>query len=721
MDMANGNAEQVVVAQGIPMDLSAVGFHALRAVVRTLRKQRKLAPEITPAKIQTMKWPEFADAVNGAVSSGKLSQADVWGLIEWAMKRVGQDAANEAAVEVEKPVAAEPAMASAIDMDAIRKMIAEEVAKAKAVPGRIEVKVGEVVRVVEGRQHARFPTLVKMLGAKVSPMLVGPAGSGKTHACEQAAEALGLPFYMQSVCGQTTASALLGYQDASAAATSVAVPRGVRKGRPLPAGRDRQRQSERAGGAERRAVQRAVCAFPDGMIAKHADFRLVAAANTWGQRPHGGVRRPQPDRRRDAGPFRTGAVDVRRGAGAGRRRQRTWARYVQAWRKQITAIAASSTLSRRARRSTAPSCWRPAWVRTRWSRWCWRAGWTPRPSTGSSQRWAAIPRSGPARAASGTQSRGRRKALDTAPRCTYTVGQHGGAHGQQAVYRQNTIDAIRESGKINFRHGGLRYNGRDQFDAKWDSVTDLCGYVRKALSVGGRPAHPPSFDATGDWTWNYNTAEALALVDRGWPEAVAAIPPTEQIASKMLQELPEVTTEWDVTGANVDVGSYLSGVPECMLTFAEQKRETRAVRIVVNGFLSAGVEAEELFARGVAIMSVVLALQASGVAVSLELTIRARSTKHSKIGTYTVMLYQPGQAFDVSRLIVQLAHVAFYRRILGVAADLHSDYGYGASCDAGLPERPGTVNIAGMMLDEHPWTSEAANLLLLRQCLEAAQ
>jgi AAA domain (dynein-related subfamily) len=84
------------------------------------------------------------------------------------------------------------------------------------VPTPIVVKMpnGEA-RKVEGLTHKSFPLLVKRAGAKVIqqyPYLVGPAGTGKSHACRQLADALGVPFRGDiTLTAETGAHELFGW------------------------------------------------------------------------------------------------------------------------------------------------------------------------------------------------------------------------------------------------------------------------------------------------------------------------------------------------------------------------------------------------------------------------------------------------------------------------------------------------------------------------------
>ena len=60
---------------------------------------------------------------------------------------------------------------------------------------QLEVKLpnGEL-RAIGGKPHAMLPDAIALAAARCNVLLIGPAGSGKTHLAAQVAEALGLPF-----------------------------------------------------------------------------------------------------------------------------------------------------------------------------------------------------------------------------------------------------------------------------------------------------------------------------------------------------------------------------------------------------------------------------------------------------------------------------------------------------------------------------------------------
>ena len=140
-------------------------------------------------------------------------------------------------------------------------------------PGREAINVG--------RQHESFETLVRAVSAGCSVWLTGPAGSGKTVGAEKCAESLALVFSAVSIGPQTTQAHLFGYMDATGTYRGTEVRTRFERGGLLLLD-EIDRGNPGVLTALNALLANNVCAFPDGMIARHADFRVVAAANTTG-------------------------------------------------------------------------------------------------------------------------------------------------------------------------------------------------------------------------------------------------------------------------------------------------------------------------------------------------------------------------------------------------------------------------------------------------------
>lgn len=146
-------------------------------------------------------------------------------------------------------------------------------------PSTIEILENGKRTQVEGLFHKNFEQIIKIVSQKIPLMLVGPAGSGKNHTLEQVAEALNLPFYFSNSITQEYK--LTGFIDAGGTYHETEFYKAFTNGGLF------FFDEIDASCAEALIIINAALAngyfdFPNGRINAHKDFRVVAAANTYG-------------------------------------------------------------------------------------------------------------------------------------------------------------------------------------------------------------------------------------------------------------------------------------------------------------------------------------------------------------------------------------------------------------------------------------------------------
>jgi cobaltochelatase CobS len=187
--------------------------------------------------------------------------------------------------------ALEALLTQEVDEERIEAIVTKKVAAALEGTALVRIELARADNTTwksEGTMHPLFEKLLRVLSSRmangIAPnvWIAGPTGSGKTHAAEQAAHAMGVPFYFNGALSMT--HELLGFVDAA----------GNYHTTPF-------RQAYEHGGvylfdevdasdntcllALNAALANGVASFPDSAapVKRHKDFICIGAANTFGQ------------------------------------------------------------------------------------------------------------------------------------------------------------------------------------------------------------------------------------------------------------------------------------------------------------------------------------------------------------------------------------------------------------------------------------------------------
>lgn len=125
---------------------------------------------------------------------------------------------------------------------------------------------------------------------------------------------------------------------------------------------------------------------------------------------------------------------------------------------------------------------------------------------------------------------------------------------------------------------------------------------------------------------------------------------------------------WDVAGEQVDVGAYLSGEPECMLsTRQDQTRARKVVNILFNNSASCAVDPSVMRLRGLAMLAFVDALESTQrYRVSLYYAAasgRSMSSDNAS-GSVCIRLLDPSHRYDPQAVGFVLTHPGMFRRLM---------------------------------------------------------
>lgn len=181
------------------------------------------------------------------------------------------------------------------------------------------------------------------------------------------------------------------------------------------------------------------------------------------------------------------------------------------------------------------------------------------------------------------------------------------------------------------------------------------------------PERPDSASRLGNraWSGTASFSEALDLARGGWVEGLKRIRPM----AARVEAAGARGIRWDVvrdvSGAWVDVGEYLRGVPECMVSPVECEAPVAGpiVTLVVAGSASSCVSADSIMRRGAACVSLVDALEAAGRRVEIVLSFAVSSHAGSAKHELRVVVKRADMQLSPEVVAFSLAHPASLRRI----------------------------------------------------------
>lgn len=230
-----------------------------------------------------------ADPVGTAMAAMMADSASVPGAVTQGAAPFAGDAAAILADAIRQIAAGSVPVAPAapeLDTAAVEAIVDARVA-GLTLPREVVVRTSDTAAPVNvGVQHHRFDTLLRVCSARdiggnrLTPYLVGPPGTGKSTAAASVAKALGLSYGFTGALDSPYG--LLGFVDAGGRLVRTAFREAWEHGGVFLFDEvDASHPS--AAVAMNAALANGCCAFPGGIVSRHADTVIICAANTAGR------------------------------------------------------------------------------------------------------------------------------------------------------------------------------------------------------------------------------------------------------------------------------------------------------------------------------------------------------------------------------------------------------------------------------------------------------
>ncbi|TVZ01257.1 hypothetical protein EAS64_33805 [Trebonia kvetii] len=179
----------------------------------------------------------------------------------------------------------------------------------------------------------------------------------------------------------------------------------------------------------------------------------------------------------------------------------------------------------------------------------------------------------------------------------------------------------------------------------------------------GRRFHLHGSDS---WTGNFSYDDALNAARFGWADQLSA---TMELASSAVEIarkrhlVDSYEPAWDVAGGAVDIGRFVTGEPECMISFPLAKRSNigSVITLAANVVVSGAISSESIMKRGRLIVALALLLGQLGH--STELWVSMRTGDYQPEAEIAVKVKGVDDVIDPAVIMFAFAHPAMSRHL----------------------------------------------------------
>ena len=218
------------------------------------------------------------DVVNVAFHAKKKKEVVTTKIEEKVVVTEGKKTAEQLMIEAMQMIGG-----GAIDVAKVQEIVKEEIRVATLPKVQtIEVKLPTKDEVKKlGQQHYLFQDVLESVADNSYVLLKGDAGSGKTYGAVQIAKALGLDYRIFSFTNEISLSRCVGYMDAMGNYVKTSIREMYENGGLLILD-EFDAMNPNVAVSLNNMLSGDEYTFPDAVVSKHDDFRVIACTNTFG-------------------------------------------------------------------------------------------------------------------------------------------------------------------------------------------------------------------------------------------------------------------------------------------------------------------------------------------------------------------------------------------------------------------------------------------------------
>lgn len=234
-------------------------------------------------------------------------------------------------------------------------------------------------------------------------------------------------------------------------------------------------------------------------------------------------------------------------------------------------------------------------------------------------------------------------------------------------------------------------SSKTTWEVRFDSLGDFLDYVGTLPDQQGNANNRSQGSAIDkereQFSGTASLPDALKLARNGWPKGRAQMVDGVRDAFRGRAAAgigPGIT--YDVAGAVPCAPAAAAGDPMCMMDFQPEIRAARPiVRLLVPFVYSANVQHQTIINRGIAMLTLIDAIEAAGQRCEIDLIWVAGGdgSKDTATNVLRVCVKRPEEPLDLDRLAFAIAHPSFLRRIgfafwdKTIGGDARIGWGYG--------------------------------------------